>query len=305
MMKDSPSKVDHIDVKVRTANDAVQSIKQLRKEIVEIMSQLLCLAKMKRSQGMLPLCNEMVTKTRALLNIWEPNLVEEAFTFIEKNRIIDDTSDTSTPMKSSPFRNITQQLGALDLKSPDLEDFATPIEPRTNLWPTQNEQNVDKNRNIVSEYNPNASEIVFDLNSPVTNAFATDNSEIANKDNSLAISETHFDVSGEVFSLPLASNQFSMETKPNPMVPMTQAAALRKRLDDEQKAKSLDFFLDNQMTECRNDILTNSANAEDDIPGVRNCSIALGHNGAFLDTKVSNLNVILCRNKNDKFCKLF
>lgn len=285
-MKDSPSKLDHIDVKVRTANDAVQSIKQLRKEIVEIMSQLLCLAKMKRSQGMLPLCNEMVTKTRSLLNIWEPNLVEEAFAFIEKNRIIDDSSDTSTPMKMSPFRNITQQLGALDLKSPDLEDFATPMEPRTSLWPTQNEPNVDNNRNVVSEYNPIASEIVFDLNSPVTNAFAAEAAEIAIEE-SLSFSETHFDVNGEVTSLPLAANPLSIELKPNSKVPITQAAAFRKRLDDEQKAKSLDFFLDNQMTESRNDILRNSEDAEDDLRGARNCSIALGHNGAFLDTKVS------------------
>lgn len=30
-MKDSPTKVDNIGVKVRTANDNVQSIKQLRK----------------------------------------------------------------------------------------------------------------------------------------------------------------------------------------------------------------------------------------------------------------------------------
>lgn len=118
-MKDSPTKVDQIGVKVRTANDAVQSIKQLRKEIVEIMSQLLALAKLKNPKGMLPLCNEMITKTRSLLNIWEPSLVEEAFAFIEKHRIIDDSSDTSNhPMKLSPFRNITQQLGALELKSP-------------------------------------------------------------------------------------------------------------------------------------------------------------------------------------------
>lgn len=50
-MKDSPSKVDQIGVNVRIANDAVQSIKQLRKEIVEIMSQLLTLAKKSSSQG--------------------------------------------------------------------------------------------------------------------------------------------------------------------------------------------------------------------------------------------------------------
>lgn len=35
----------------------------------------------------------------------------------------------------SPFRKITQQLCALDLKSPDLEDFATPIVAPPDLWP--------------------------------------------------------------------------------------------------------------------------------------------------------------------------
>lgn len=54
------------------------------------MSQLLCLAKSKNPKGMLPLCNEMVTKTRSLLNIWEPSLVEEAFDFIEQHRILEE-----------------------------------------------------------------------------------------------------------------------------------------------------------------------------------------------------------------------
>ena len=82
--------MDQNGVEVQTANDAVQAIKQIRKEIVEIMSQLLCLAKSKNPKGMLPFCNEMVTKTRVLLNIWEPSLVKEAFEFIEKHRTIED-----------------------------------------------------------------------------------------------------------------------------------------------------------------------------------------------------------------------
>lgn len=95
LMKDSPSKMDQNGVKVQAANDAVQAIKQLRKEIVEIMSQLLCLAKSKNPKGMLPLCNEMVIKTRVLLNIWEPSLVEEAFEFIEKHRTIEEPDNSS------------------------------------------------------------------------------------------------------------------------------------------------------------------------------------------------------------------
>lgn len=88
---ESPSKFEVTNnCKVQTANDAVQAIKQLRREIVETMSQLLTLAKQKNQKGMMPLCNEMIAKTKILLDIWEPNLVEEAFSFIEQHRIIEE-----------------------------------------------------------------------------------------------------------------------------------------------------------------------------------------------------------------------
>ncbi|XP_011179938.2 inositol polyphosphate-4-phosphatase type I A [Zeugodacus cucurbitae] len=132
--KDSPSKFEQGNAcKVQAANDAVQAIKQLRKEIVEIMSQLLSLAKGKNPKGMMPLCNEMITKTKTLLNIWEPSLVEDAFAFVEQHRIIEEPDNVLMPM--SPFRKITQQLCALDLKSPELEDFATPVVAPPDLWP--------------------------------------------------------------------------------------------------------------------------------------------------------------------------
>ncbi|XP_068159958.1 inositol polyphosphate-4-phosphatase type I A [Drosophila tropicalis] len=120
--------------KVQAANDAVQATKQLRKEIVELMSQLLQLASQRSAQDMMPLCNQMVSKTRTLLNIWEPSIVEEAVAFIEKHRIIEEPDNVlMEPM--SPFRKITQQLTALDLKSPELEDFATPVVAPPDLWP--------------------------------------------------------------------------------------------------------------------------------------------------------------------------
>jgi inositol polyphosphate-4-phosphatase len=126
-LKDTPNRAEQVQHKVQAANDVVQSIKQLRKEIVEIMSQLLLLAKTKSTKNMLPLCNEMMSKTRSLLNIWEPSLVEEAFKFIEEHRTIDEPDNTITPL--SPFKKITQQLCALDLKSPELEGFDTPMGP--------------------------------------------------------------------------------------------------------------------------------------------------------------------------------
>lgn len=120
--------------KVQAANDAVQATKQLRKEIVELMSQLLQLASVRCARDMMPLCNEMVAKTKTLLNIWEPSIVEEAVTFIERHRIIEEPDNVlMEPM--SPFRKITQQLSALELKSPELEDFATPVVAPPDLWP--------------------------------------------------------------------------------------------------------------------------------------------------------------------------
>lgn len=281
------------------------------------MSQLLCLAKSKNPMGMLPLCNEMITKTRSLLNIWEPSLVEEAFAFIEKHRIIDE-ADTDAPQKMSPFRNITQQLGALDLKSPDLEDFATPVGPMPDFWPTQmkmrtesltdDASTMDSNRNVMisSASEQTASDgIKFNLNATVNNYSANsynaayDTADVATEDSSLSFSETHFDVSGEVISLPVLANNDggSMMTaiadnKPNNNVPITQSSAvlLRRNVDDYNRAKSMDycttFTMDNQFTESKNEILLNSSEF-DENGKVRHCSIALGHNGAFLDTKVS------------------
>lgn len=48
------------------ANDAVQAIKQLRREVVDGMKALMRLAKDKQTTGMLPICEEMIKK----VNIW-------------------------------------------------------------------------------------------------------------------------------------------------------------------------------------------------------------------------------------------
>lgn len=325
-MKDSPSKVDQIGVKVRTANDAVQSIKQLRKEIVEIMSQLLSLAKLKNPKGMLPLCNEMITKTRSLLNIWEPSLVEEAFAFIEKHRIIDDTTDTTNRVKLSPFRNITQQLGALELKSPDLEDFASPTGPMPipNLWaharrntsPCVDIPHVNKNENNNGILKDMKKFKIYQDNSDSLNNFAThdllediklDNVPSAECDNqsyslppncgtgngdALIFSETHFDVSGEILSsLPA---QTTHTTTPMPKSDIRiDTQSTENMTNDEDRSNTVDLggilVTENQLNESKNEILLNS-NEFDENGRIRNCSIAVGQNGTFLDTKVNDNN---------------
>lgn len=65
--------------------------------------------------------------------------MEEALNFIEENKLLpnedsgvgEDASLDSLgrPNVLSPFKRITQQLTSLDLRSPELEDFATPCTP--------------------------------------------------------------------------------------------------------------------------------------------------------------------------------
>lgn len=216
-LKDTPSRGDANTHKVQAANDAVQAIKTLRKEIVEIMSQLLLLAKTKNPKGMLPLCNEMITKTRSLLTIWEPGLVQETFEFIEMHRIIEE------PDNNSPFKKITQQLGDLDLKSPYLEDFATPMGPVPDLWP--------KNQGTVAETvtpspstdlskietiqgsvkcyeGKNRDEIMSCSLPPNSFHFDAENANnLQKKVETGSIQETHFDVSGDVIEGVVGENK--------------------------------------------------------------------------------------------------
>lgn len=50
------------NTKTMMANDAVQAIKQLRREVVDSMKALMRLAREKQTAGMLPICDEMINK---------------------------------------------------------------------------------------------------------------------------------------------------------------------------------------------------------------------------------------------------
>lgn len=129
------------------AHDAIQAIKQLRRDVVEAMRSLMKLAKEKQTSGMLPICEDMITKTRILLSLWDPGLVEEALTFLEEYKVAKVQEDSSTTTDDalkldfkanqslSPFKRITQQLN-FDLKSPDFDDFVTPDTPECvqDIW---------------------------------------------------------------------------------------------------------------------------------------------------------------------------
>ncbi|KAK9500917.1 hypothetical protein O3M35_002081 [Rhynocoris fuscipes] len=121
--------------KIAMAQDAIQAIKQLRREVVEAMRILMKLAKEKKTAGMLPICDDMVNKTRTLLTLWDSSLVEEALSFVEANKVTqcttssDDISSVQSLSNLSPFKRITQQLRFADLRSPDADDPVTPESP--------------------------------------------------------------------------------------------------------------------------------------------------------------------------------
>ncbi|OAD59554.1 Type I inositol 3,4-bisphosphate 4-phosphatase [Eufriesea mexicana] len=153
-LKESPTRGNQLyqgTSKITMAHDAIQAIKQLRRDVVDAMRALMKLAKDKQTSGMLPICEDMITKTRILLSLWDPGLVEEALTFLEEYKVakIHETSnenslnlDFRTNQSLSPFKRITQQLN-FDLKSPDFDDFVTPDTPECvkDMWIKENEKN--------------------------------------------------------------------------------------------------------------------------------------------------------------------
>ncbi|XP_032688495.1 inositol polyphosphate-4-phosphatase type I A isoform X2 [Odontomachus brunneus] len=149
-LKESPIRGNQLyqgTSKIMMAHDAIQAIKQLRRDVVEAMRSLMKLAKEKQTSGMLPICEDMITKTRILLSLWDPGLVEEALTFLEEYKVakVQESASTTTDdtltlefktnQSLSPFKRITQQLN-FDLKSPDFDDFITPDTPECvqDIW---------------------------------------------------------------------------------------------------------------------------------------------------------------------------
>lgn len=71
MLKDSPSTADQVQHKIQVANENVQSIKQLRREVVNIMCKIISMARNQTivEKNMLPLCQMIIEKTRSLVTI--------------------------------------------------------------------------------------------------------------------------------------------------------------------------------------------------------------------------------------------
>ena len=73
--------------------------RRVRREVVDSMRFLMKLAKERNPEGMFRLVESMLKKTKLLCSISDTMLVEEAFTFLEKNRVSvrpekDDFSDS-------------------------------------------------------------------------------------------------------------------------------------------------------------------------------------------------------------------
>jgi len=62
--------------KITMAFDAIQAIKLLRREVVDAMKILLNLAKDKQTAGMMPICNDMISKVIIFLKITIKNLFD-------------------------------------------------------------------------------------------------------------------------------------------------------------------------------------------------------------------------------------
>lgn len=194
----------------------------------------------------------------------------------------------------SPFKKITQQLGALDLKSPDLEDFATPMgSAPPDLWPSIN-ANKNRSHNLKTK-SPSSTDI--NAIATIQNTVKTYQSQTsyrrmsemasspsermsyslpvetinATESSGIKFNETHFDVNGDIVA--------SEELQSN----LTKPTILCDKRDNE----SIENSFAQQFAESRNEILHNST--EFDENGFsQNCSIVLGHNGTFLDAKVSS-----------------
>ncbi|XP_046586824.1 inositol polyphosphate-4-phosphatase type I A isoform X2 [Neodiprion lecontei] len=169
-LKESPTRCNQLyqgPSKITMAHDAIQAIKQLRRDVVEAMRSLMKLAKEKQTSGMLPICEDMISKTRILLSLWDPGLVEEALTFLEEYKVAatvqepinnDDTLtlDLRTHQSLSPFKRITQQLN-FDLKSPDFDEFVTPDTPECvkDIWTKESSKMKYSNLSSYKEINEN------------------------------------------------------------------------------------------------------------------------------------------------------
>ncbi|XP_023330385.1 type II inositol 3,4-bisphosphate 4-phosphatase [Eurytemora carolleeae] len=123
-------------------------IRRVRREVVDSMRFLMKLAKERNPEGMFRLVESMLKKTKVLCSISDTMLVEEAFSFLEKNRVSvrpekDDFSDSVAEFMQRNRLKIDLQFrpsfGSLqtpntefiskELRTPDPDYFSPSLDP--------------------------------------------------------------------------------------------------------------------------------------------------------------------------------
>jgi len=73
--------------KLQMAEDSLTAVRKVRREVVECMRLIMKLAKEKVGEGMFPIVEDMLKKTKLICSIPDTVLVEEALLFLEENKI--------------------------------------------------------------------------------------------------------------------------------------------------------------------------------------------------------------------------
>eukprot|EP00095_Tigriopus_kingsejongensis_P011180 maker-scaffold456_size166325-snap-gene-0.28 protein:Tk11180 transcript:maker-scaffold456_size166325-snap-gene-0.28-mRNA-1 annotation:"type i inositol- -bisphosphate 4-phosphatase-like" len=73
--------------RLQMAEDMLSAVRRVRKEVVDCMRVLMKQGKERRSKGMFAIVEDMLRKTKCLCSLMDQGMVEEAFVFLEDNRI--------------------------------------------------------------------------------------------------------------------------------------------------------------------------------------------------------------------------
>ncbi len=73
--------------RLQMAEDTLSAVRRVRREVVDGMRQLMKLGKERRREGMFALVEDMLRKTKCLCSLVDTQTVEEAFAFLEDNRV--------------------------------------------------------------------------------------------------------------------------------------------------------------------------------------------------------------------------
>lgn len=84
------------------------------------------LAREQNCNGMLPICEDLINKSRILLSLWDSSLVDEALNFIEEHKI--NTISVLKDIFCSNIDKFSSRPGFLDLfQNTSNESLETPI----------------------------------------------------------------------------------------------------------------------------------------------------------------------------------